>query len=359
MSQSAHTQSPRANATGEQASPIAEKSGAVAPAPASPIVVLDSGLGGLTVVRALREQLPHDDIVYFGDTARLPYGSKSQETVTSFVRQIITYLRPHNPKHVVIACNTATALALPTIRGDFPDLSISGVIEPGAKAAVQAAGSKTVPTIGIIATEATVRSKAYDRAILRRRNLARLLLRPTPLLVPIIEEGRDARDPVVKLTLKQYLQPLIDRNIDVLVLGCTHYPMLKGLIQKMVGGAVPVIDSAETCAEDVARRLRSAGLLRGPTLEPVSSQDDSRQEASLEDAAPPLSQPLASSRNKARPRLQCFVTDDSPRFGALAARFLGVEIDAPTWVSPDELYRVDHAAHAAEEEPPEPVRKAV
>src|ERR1044071_3026284 len=107
--------------------------------PESPIVVLDSGLGGLTVVRALRGVLPHDDILYFGDTARLPYGSKSAATVTTFVTQIIRYLRPHRPKHVVIACNTATALAMPRIRGDFPELSISGVIEPGARAAIEAA----------------------------------------------------------------------------------------------------------------------------------------------------------------------------------------------------------------------------
>ncbi len=158
--------------------------------PKRPILVLDSGLGGLTVVRAIRRLLPAEEIVYFGDTARLPYGSKSAATVTMFVRQIIDYARPMNPKHVVIACNTATALALSSVRESFPDLSISGVIEPGAKAAVAAAGNRRSPVIGIIATEATVRSKAYDRAILRRRNFARLLLLPTPLLVPIIEEGR-------------------------------------------------------------------------------------------------------------------------------------------------------------------------
>src|SRR4051812_40260130 len=195
--------------------------------PQSPIVVLDSGLGGLTVVRSLRAVLPHDDILYFGDTARLPYGSKSPTTVTTFVRQIIGYLLPYRPKHVVIACNTATALALPNLRGEYPELSVSGVIEPGARAAIEAAGAKEQPIIGVIATEATVRSKAYERAIHRRRHYARLLLMPTPLLVPIIEEGRDARDPLVRLALEQYLKPMFDRNIDVLLLGCTHYPMLK------------------------------------------------------------------------------------------------------------------------------------
>jgi glutamate racemase len=274
--------------------------------PNSPIIVLDSGLGGLTVVRAMRATMPHEKILYFGDTARLPYGSKSPSTVTTFVRQIISYLKPHHPKHVVIACNTATALALPALRGDFPDLSISGVIEPGARAAIDAAGTRKQPTIGIIATEATVRSKAYERAIHRRRHHAVVLLRPTPLLVPIIEEGRDARDPLVRLALEQYLMPLMQRQIDVLLLGCTHYPLIKGLIAMVVGSGVSVIDSAEACAEDVLRRLASAGLLRGG--------------------------------ENAKGSLQCFVTDDSPRFARLASHFLGFEVAQPLWVSPDELY---------------------
>jgi glutamate racemase len=277
--------------------------------PQSPILVLDSGLGGLTVVRALRKQLPHDDILYFGDTARLPYGSKTAATVTTFVRQIIQYCLPQRPKHVVIACNTATALSLPAIRKMFPALSISGVIEPGAKAAVIAAGAKQFPLMGVIATEATIRSKAYERAIHRRRHHARVLLRPTPLLVPIIEEGRKPEDPLVKLALRQYLEPMLTRGIDVLVLGCTHYPMLRDLIVQMVGPKVAVIDSAERCAEDVARRLTACSLLRGEPGESGAS-------------------------------LRCFATDESPRFTKLASRFLGFEIDTPTWVSPDELYNL-------------------
>ena len=274
--------------------------------PASPIVVLDSGLGGLTVVRALRSALPEEDIVYFGDTARLPYGSKTAATVTTFVRQIISFLRPLEPKHVVMACNTATALALSAVRPMFPDLVVSGVIEPGAKAAVVAAGARQVPIIGVIATEATVRSKAYERAIHRRRHHARLLLRPAPLLVPIIEEGRDGDDPLVQLALKQYLAPLVRNRMEVLVLGCTHYPVLRQPIEALVGPKVTVIDSAEQCAQDVARRVRDKELGRPPGG-PVGS-------------------------------LQSFVTDDPLRFKRLASRFLGVEIDVPVWVSPDELY---------------------
>jgi glutamate racemase len=275
--------------------------------PSSPIVVLDSGLGGLTVVRAIRQALPHDDVLYFGDTARLPYGSKSADTVTTFVRQIISYLRPYEPKHVVIGCNTATAMSLSAIRAEFADLSITGVIEPGARAAAEAAGSKEYPVIGIIATEGTIRSKAYEIAIHKRRARARMLMRPTPLLVPLIEEGRSLDDPVTKMAIRQYLLPMYQRGMDVLVLGCTHYPILKPLIQRMVGPKVAVVDSAEACAEDVARRLRAVGLLRGDRGEPGD--------------------------------LRCFVTDNTPRFSALAARFLGMEVGEATWVSMDELYR--------------------
>lgn len=280
--------------------------------PDSPIVVLDSGLGGLTVVRALRNVLRHEDIVYFGDTARLPYGSKTADTVATFVKQIIGYLKSVQPKHVVIACNTATALALPEVRRAFPELSISGVIEPGAKAAAVAAGPKHAPIIGVIATEATIRSKEYERAIHRRRAYAQLMVRATPLLVPIIEEGRSLDDPIVKLALKQYLRSMMEHKIDVLVLGCTHYPIIKDAIQATVGAQVRVIDSAEECAEDVARRLISIGTLRPGLDERVGS-------------------------------LRCFVTDDPTRFARLGSGFLGVTIDEPTLVSPDDLYGIPQA----------------
>jgi glutamate racemase len=277
--------------------------------PTSPILVLDSGLGGLTVARAIRAALPHEDLLYFGDTARVPYGNKSPATVTMYVRQIIAYLRPFHPKHVVIGCNTATALALPALRKEFGDLSISGVIEPGARAAAEAAGKKEFPVIGIIATEATIRSKAYEAAILRRRARARLLTRPTPLLVPIIEEGRTGEDPLTRLALQQYLQPMVQRGMDVLVLGCTHYPILRDAIQLMLGPNVAVVDSAKACAEDVARRLEAGGLLRGDRAGPG--------------------------------RLGCFATDNAPRFAALASRFLGAAVAEPTWVPPEDLYRMD------------------
>lgn len=270
----------------------------------SPIVVIDSGLGGLTVVRALRAALPAEHIIYFGDTARVPYGSKTAGTVTMFVRQIIHYLRAFEPKHVVIACNTATALSLQAVRKEFGDLSISGVIEPGARAAVGAAGGKASPLIGIIATEATIRSRAYENAIARRRTMARVLTRATPLLVPLIEEGRDQEDPVVRLALRQYLLPMHKEQIDVLVLGCTHYPIYRSLIGRMLGPQVAVIDSADQCAQDVCRRLGNASRLR---------------------------------RSAIGGGLRCFVTDDAARFARLAERFLGQDVEPPAWVSPEDL----------------------
>jgi glutamate racemase len=289
----------------------------------SPIVVLDSGLGGLTVVRALMEAAPGEQVLYFGDTARLPYGNKTADTVTDFVRQIVRYLLPWRPKQVIIACNTASALALAAVRASFPGLAITGVIEPGAKAAAIAGGTKQSPTIGIIATEATIGSKAYDRAIHRRRNYARLLLRPTPLLVPMIEDGRKPDDPLVRLALKQYLQPFAKHPLDVLVLGCTHYPIYKEVIQQMLGSHIGVIDSAQQCAEDVTRRLASHGLLR--TAMKLQAG------AGSTGAAVARTAPAVGS-------LRCFVTDDPARFQRLAPRFLGSEIDPPIWVRPQELY---------------------
>lgn len=272
----------------------------------APIAVIDSGLGGLTVARAIHAVLPSERVLYFGDTARLPYGNKSRETVIGFIRQIIQSLLPLQPKHFVLACNTATALALPAIRSIFPGLPISGVIDPGARAAAVAAGSNRAPNIGVIATEATVRSKAYERSILQRRQHARVFIKATPALVPLIEEGRDNRDPLLKLALKQYLLPLMERKIDVLVLGCTHYPLIRPIIRGILGAKIPVIDSAEMCAEDVLSRLQAAGLLR--------------------------------SRIDRDHWLYARVTDDPARFQMLASRFLGEPVPRPEFVSPDELF---------------------
>lgn len=290
---------------------------------AKPIAIIDSGLGGLTVAQELRKQLPCEDLIYFGDTAHLPYGSKSAETVTAFVRRIIRFLISERPKHVVIACNTATAVAMPALITEFADLPISGVIEPGARAAVVAAGTKRVPNIGVIATEATIKSKAYDRAIMRRRHLAHVFLRATPLLVPMIEEGRTSEDPLVEMALRQYLQGMLLQKIDVLVLGCTHYPLLKPAIAKVVGPRVKLIDSAEQCAQDVARRLARRQMLRSPTASKTGEKNDSDK----------VESPAGSMR--------AFVTDDPSRFASLAGHFLQLPIDKPTLIDSHQLEKAD------------------
>lgn len=274
----------------------------------APIFVLDSGLGGLTVVRALLSRMPGERIIYFGDTARLPYGSKTKQTITHFVDQIIGWGTQFRPKHVVVACNTASALALPEVRQRFAPLTVTGVIDPGARAAAAAAGTKLFATIGVIATEATVRSEAYQIAVRKRRNRVRMLLRPTPLLVPLIEEGRSNDDPLVDLCLRQYLAPMIERKVEVLVLGCTHYPLFKRAIRRVMGEQVAVIDSAQQCAEDVASKLKAADL----NAAPVAIDD--------------------------RARVTSFVTDDAERFERLAPRFLGFSVDRPALVAPDTLY---------------------
>jgi glutamate racemase len=279
--------------------------------PDAPIAIIDSGLGGLALVRNLRAGLPHERLVYFGDTARTPYGLKSAPTVTAFVRQIVTFLLRYEPKHVVIGCNTASALALPAIRQAFGGVSVSGVVEPAARAAIDAAGSKAVPLIGILATEATIWSKAYEKAIHRRRHHARLLLRPAPLLVPLVEEGREENDALVKLALQQYLHPLAARGVDVVILGCTHYAPLKKMIARILGKNAILIDSSERCAEDVARRLQATGLLRSGASD--SGHGD----------------------------LRCFVTDESPRYRTLARKFLGDDPGAPTLVDLEQLYAAD------------------
>src|SRR5439155_24051516 len=181
----------------------------------------------------------------------------------TLVSEIVTFVcrMDRNPEDITYY--SATPLTLTAMRAQFVGLSISGMVEPGARAAIEAAGAKAVPIIGIMATEATIWSKAYEKAIHRRRHHARLLLRPTPLLVPLVEEGRDEFDAVVKLALQQYLHPLAQRGVDVLVLGCTHYTPLKSLIARIMGKQTLLIDSSEKCAEDVVRRLQATGLIRG------------------------------------------------------------------------------------------------
>jgi glutamate racemase len=219
------------------------------------IGVFDSGVGGLTVVSALRRRLPRESILYLGDTARLPYGSKSPETVTRYTRRNIEFLAERGVKAVVVACNTASALALPHLD---PHVPTWGVIEPGARKAAEVSRGR----VGVIATEGTIRSDAYARAIRRLRPDLEILSQACPLLVPLVEEGWHD-DPVTEEVAQRYLAPLLAAGIDTLVLGCTHYPLLKPVLQRVAGPDVTLVDSAESVAEVVAAGLAERGLEAG------------------------------------------------------------------------------------------------
>lgn len=252
---------------------------------AAPLGVFDSGIGGLTVAHAIFERLPGESVVYFGDTARVPYGPKSPETVRRYSGEILQYLLQRGVKMVVVACNTSTAHALDDLRRRAP-VPVIGVIEPGAKAAVAATRSGR---IGVIGTAGTVASGAYERAIKARRPDATVISRACPLFVPLIEEGWFDH-PATELIAREYLAPLQDARVDVLVLGCTHYPLLKPLLGRVLGADVRLIDSAEETAAAVAHELAAGGLAAG---------------------------------DASRATHQFVVSDDEPHFRNVGARFLG------------------------------------
>lgn len=221
----------------------------------APIGVFDSGIGGLTVVSEIMRQLPEEDVVYFGDTARVPYGPKSPKTVQRYSREITSFLEDQGVKCVVVACNTATAHALEAIRADF-DLPIIGVIQPGSRAAVRATRSGHV---GVIGTHGTIASGAYQRAIREANAGVDVAAAACPLFVPFVEEGW-LEHPATALVAHEYLTPMAERGIDTLVLGCTHYPLLKPIIARAMGPEVALIDSAQETAAEVGRMLTDRGL---------------------------------------------------------------------------------------------------
>jgi glutamate racemase len=223
---------------------------------AQPIGVFDSGIGGLTVVQALRHALPGEDIFYLGDTARLPYGGKNQATIERYSLEIAGLLLSERAKIIVVACNTASALALPRLQ-DALRIPVIGVIAPGARAAAKTTKSGR---IGVIGTRATMTSGAYENAIHALRPGATVISQPCPLLVPLIEEGM-FRDAVTEEILHLYLDPLLVEGMDTLVLGCTHYPLLAPLISEVAGRGVNLVDSAENCAIAVAQLLKELNLL--------------------------------------------------------------------------------------------------
>ena len=224
---------------------------------ARPVGVFDSGIGGLTVLKALVELMPHEDFIYLGDTARLPYGTKSREVIVQYSRENTGFLLAKGIKMLVVACNTASAVALEDIARETV-VPVAGVIEPGAQAALRATRSGK---IGVIGTEATIASGAYTRAIQRLSPRAEIYTRACPLLVPLAEEGW-TDNAVAELTVAHYLESLKQSGIDTLLLGCTHYPLLREMFGKILGARVKIVDSATATAADVRDRLKSLKLAR-------------------------------------------------------------------------------------------------
>ena len=281
----------------------------------APIGVFDSGVGGLTVLKALAAELPHEHFVYLGDTARLPYGTKSPETVARYALQAAEALSEYGVKCLVIACNTASSVGLPAIRAHIHGVPIIGVIEPGAEAACATSKSGH---IAVIATEGTVRGGAYQEAILRLRGRARVVAQPTQLFVALAEEGLH-QGPIADSIARYYLDPLFHASPDpgtsrdsasspdTLVLGCTHFPMLAGAIRAAVGPDIAIVDSAATTAKCVRETLERESLTR--------------------------SQSPATSDSKAATRF--LATDSIERFARIGSRFLERPID------PEEVELVD------------------
>lgn len=254
----------------------------------APIGIFDSGLGGLTVVKAVMRQLPFEDIVYLGDTARVPYGTKSPESIVRFSKQNVSVLLKHKVKMVIIACNSSSSHAVPALRKQF-DVPIIGVIGPGVRKAAAVTKNKKV---GVIATPATILSGAYAGQLRKTKPGVKVYSQACPLFVPLVEEGWFDRK-VTREVAAEYLSGLKKSGIDTLILGCTHYPLLKKMLRRVMGPKVALIDSAQEVAGEAKRRLEELGL------------------------------------NRDRPRTSSsrfFISDESKHFGRLAQRFLGTPI---------------------------------
>lgn len=258
-----------------------------------PIGVFDSGVGGLTVLRELMKTLPHEDILYIGDTARVPYGTKSAETVSRYAVQNTNFLIKKNIKLLVVACNTASSLSLPCLEERF-HIPVVGVIRPGAASTIQATRNNR---IGVIGTEATIRSRAYDKVLKELNRDIKVYSKACPLFVPLAEEGWTDND-IAYAIAERYLEELNKKGIDTLILGCTHYPLLKGTIKDVMGKDVQLIDSAVETAKFVERILSKDKLMR----------------------------------EKHKASVQIFVTDLPEKFLLLGSRFLGKTMENVTHV---------------------------
>ena len=275
-----------------------------------PIGIFDSGVGGLTVYRALHNRLPNEHFVYLGDTARVPYGTKSLATVERYAIENSQFLASRGIKLLVVACNTASALALPKIREKI-GLDVVGVIGPGARKAVEITRNKTNPRIAVIATEATVASNAYPASIKQASEKAEVIQTACPLFVPLAEENWTREDETFSIARK-YLKKINEFKPNALVLGCTHYPILREVIGQIVGSNVTLIDSGEACAEEVEKLLSEKGL-----------------------ANP---QKITGERRLCDDLDHFYVTDAAERFARVAERFLGSQ---PAKLEAIEVFGVD------------------
>jgi glutamate racemase len=222
-----------------------------------PIGVFDSGLGGLTAVRSLRQILPEENLIYFGDTARVPYGGRARETILKYARQDVRFLRSFDLKAIVIACGTVSTTSLDTLQAEN-DLPIVGVVEPTCRRALLVTKNKKV---GMIATLASVRSGAYEAALRRLDPEVEVFCKPCPLFVPLVENGRIQRgDVVIETVAREYLEPLRETGIDTLILGCTHYPLLTAVIADVMGPGVTLVSAGEESAFELKRLLKAEGL---------------------------------------------------------------------------------------------------
>ncbi len=255
-----------------------------------PIGVFDSGVGGLTVVRKIRQVLPFEDVIYFGDTARVPYGNKSPRTVTRFVSEIMAFMAKSKVKMVVAACNTASSLSLSSLKNAC-SVPVVGVITSGIKEAVRVSRNGK---IGLIGTSSTVSSRAYEKALAKTGAACRLFSKACPLFVPLVE-NRIINDEVTRKMAERYLRPLKTKQVDTLILGCTHYPVLKGVIRKVMGNT-RLIDSSSAVAGQVRETL--------------------------------LDQGLAARGRKRRGRIKYYVSDDTEAFCAAAGIFMKEKIEA-------------------------------
>lgn len=221
----------------------------------APIGVFDSGVGGLTVVKEIMNQIPGETIIYFGDTARLPYGSKSRETIITYTRQIVRFLMGKDVKAIVIACNTASAFALETIKEEV-DIPVIGVVKPGAKVAAETTKNGM---IGVIGTEGTIQSGIYNQFLSATNPNVKVFGKACPLFVPLVEEGL-SDDPVTMEMARRYITELLEKDIDTLVLGCTHYPLLRKTIRKVVGDKIEMVNPAYETAVSLKKVLQEKGL---------------------------------------------------------------------------------------------------